>query len=417
MKIFQFIESLSAGDGMGNHTILTQQALRQAGYQIETFANSIASNVPPRTARYFSPELPIGPEDIILLQFGVSGRIAEHMKRFACRKIMMYHNITPPHFFAGYDSAAYRYTSDAYQIVAEWARLDMFDAVIAPSHYNINELHAMGFSPKKTAYLPGCLIPVEDYNEAPDQDTLNDFKDGRTNILFVGRITPNKKQQDIVRAYAYYQACIDPTARLIFVGSGENSPYGKAIKDYIRQLGLKNVIFPGFISSSSLVALYQSADVFVCMSEHEGFCIPLVEAMIFDVPIIAFDAAAVPDTLGGAGVLLHEKDPALTAKWIERIVKDADLRARIIAGQRRRLEDFNQERTGRAMADIMESFISEHFSKYQYEDERGIHEKDVGSRIDGALYDIVSENLLKTGKRPPISKERYLKEMRTDIRD
>lgn len=357
MRIIQLIECLSCGDGIGNHTILTHHLLKQAGYQVKTYAGEIAPNVPKGIARLFSDRLKADTNDILLLQFGISGPISERIASFPCRKIMVYHNITPPEFFSEYDFEMYERTKQGYRLVEKWRKEKTFDAVFAVSPYNHKQLLSMGFSEESTVCLPGCLVPFGKYREAPDLSTLKKYGDGITNILFVGRISPNKKQQDIVRAFAYYQRHIDQSARLIFAGGGGDSAYGRSLKDFVKNLNLEHVIFPGYISSATLSALYQCAHIFVCMSEHEGFCIPLIEAMFFDVPILAYRAAAIPDTLGDSGVLLEQKDPVLTAKWIERIVKDKTLRQKILLEQRSRLKDFDQEVIGLKILNAIDLFI------------------------------------------------------------
>ena len=414
MRIIQLIEMLVTGDGMGNHAILTHNLLKQAGYHVETYACAIGPTVPQGLAQVFTPDIDIKPDDIILLQFGSGGTIGDCIKNFACRKVMVYHNITPPRFFEGYDETGYRFTTWGQRLIRDWVENDVFDALIALSQYSLDELREMGIPREKTYLLPGCLMPLHSYSQDADKEALEDYQDGHTNILFVGRVAPNKKQQDIIRAFAYYQKYMDPGAKLILVGGGMNSPYGEAIREYIEELDVENVIFPGFISTETLVAIYKSADVFVCMSEHEGFCIPLVEAMVYGVPIIAYDAAAVAGTLGGAGILIRDKDPALVSKWIQRIVNDKKLREAVIESQNRRLEDFEQSIIEKAMLDILEDFINKNIRQYEYIDETGSHEKQVGSRISGAMYDVLKENFSKIGEKLPCTKETYLREIRAE---
>jgi len=409
VKIVQVISDLAYGDAMGNHTILTHHLLKQAGFHVETYAGRIRPDVPKGVAKLFSPNINIRPDDIMLLQYGIGGSVPKAAAGFACRRILVYHNITPPEFFRGYDYIAYQGTADGRQLIQSWAENRIFDAVLGYSRYNFEELLALGFPPEQTFYFPGYLFPLQNYQEDPDPDTMEDYSDGATNILFVGRISPNKKQEDTLRAFAYYQKHMDPDARLILVGGGWESPYGNALENYIKELNVKHVIIPGHISSAELISIYHCADVFVCMSEHEGFCIPLIEAMLFDVPILAYRAAAVPDTLGGAGVLLDEKDPILIAKWIERIAKDSALREKILLEQRERLKIFDQTYAGEQMIAFLNNFIAERIKKFQSIDEFGTSEREIGTYIDGTLYDIVSQNLAAIGQRMPFSRRKYLR--------
>lgn len=413
MKIIQTIECLAYGDGMGNHTILTHHLLKQAGYHVETYAGSMI-NVPPGVAKPYWDGFSVERDDVVLFHCGGWSPVAENVVTLPCRKIMVYHNITPPNFFVGYHFLNYKVTSDGYSLVKQWARDFVFDAVLAFSKYNYDDLIKLGFSKENTFYFPGYLIPMLEYKEMPDEDMMEDFSDGIPNILFVGRIAPNKKQEDIVRAFAYYQNHIDRSARLIFVGGGENDAYCKAIKQYIENLELENVIFPGHISSAALIALYQCADVFVCMSEHEGFCIPLIEAMLFDVPVLAYNATAVPDTLGDAGILLDKKEPAYVAKWIERVVNDKNLRKKILDGQRKRLKYYDQKIAGQKMLDFLRDFIEENITKYQLIDSDGIHERDIGALVDDSLYRFCEKKLAGVGKRLLVSREEYMNLMKKE---
>ncbi len=414
MRIIQLIESLVSGDGMGNHAILTHNLLKQAGYHVETYACAIGATVPKGIAQVFSPDIDIKTDDIILLQFGTGGLIGDSIKKFACRKILMYQNITPPYFFEGYDVPAYNATTWGYRLIHDWAENDVFDALIAPSQYSLDELHKMGIPPEKTYLLPGCLMPLQSYSQDADEEALADYQDGHTNILFVGRVAPNKKQQDLIRIFAYYQKYIDPRAKLILVGSGLNSPYGESLKEYIEELDAENVIFPGFISTETLVAIYKSADVFVCMSEHEGFCVPLVEAMVYGVPIIAYDAAAVSGTLGGAGILVQDKDPVLVSKWIQRIIDDRELREAVIERQYERLKEIEQTHIEKVMLEILSDFNDKNIRRYEYIDETGSHEKEVGTRISGIMYDVLKENFMRIGEILPCTKETYLQEVKAE---
>ena len=183
------------------------------------------------------------------------------------------------------------------------------------------------------------------------------FGDGRTNIIFVGRIAPNKRQEDVIRAFYFYKQ-LDPDARLILAGSQTGfENYADRLRDYADKLGLRDVLFTGHVSFPELLAYYRTATAFLCMSEHEGFCVPLVESMYFNVPIAARKAAAVPDTLGGSGLLLEDNDPLVAAKAVERLVRDKKLRDDVIQDQRRRLADFSYSRIKALFTEQLRDFI------------------------------------------------------------
>lgn len=358
MRVIQLCETLSYGDGISNHALLMQEALSQAGYKTETYSNGIDKNVPAGIAKLYSNKLKVKPDDIILLEFGLAGRVAREIEKYKCRKILYYHNITPARFFTGFNNRLAIDIIQGYRLVRRWAQEGIFDAVWTCSQFNRDDLLAQGYPKEIITCLPGPLMLLPAEEQHPNPQIAETYGDGRTNILFVGRISPHKKQADIIRAFAYYQRHIDDRARLFLIGSGNDEPYGQAIKKYIEQIDAQNIIFPGHLTDEEVLALYQCADVFLCMSEHEGFCAPLIEAMHFGVPIIAYAAAAVPETLGGTGILLHEKDPMLIAKWIEQLVCNETLRERIIKDQRERERFFDQRRTSRAVVDAIAAFAN-----------------------------------------------------------
>ena len=127
------------------------------------------------------------------------------------------------------------------------------------------------------------------------------YDDDYVNILFTGRVVPNKKQEDVIEAFYYYKRFIQPKSRLILVGSFAGiDKYHDQLEAYVNKLGLEDVIFTGQIKFDEILAYYQLADLFLCMSEHEGFCVPIVEAMYFNVPVIARDTSAIAWTLAGS---------------------------------------------------------------------------------------------------------------------
>ena len=188
------------------------------------------------------------------------------------------------------------------------------------------------------------IIPFEDYDKNPNEDTLKRLDDGMTNILFVGRICPNKKQEDIIRAFSYYKKYYYPTSRLILLGGyDDNDLYYKSLVKYIDELKVENVEFTRHVSFDCVIATLKSADVFVCLSEHEGFCIPLLEAMHFEIPIVAYNSTAVTLTMGKGGVLLTDKDPLTVAGAIDSVVKNAELREEIKEDQREHLKEYSYD--------------------------------------------------------------------------
>ena len=192
--------------------------------------------------------------------------------------------------------------------------------------------------------LPIAVDPAR-WNMPPDPDLMEQLQDGRTNILFVGRIAPNKKQDDLIHAFQRFLVA-DPSARLILVGPAEQGdPYAAHLRGIIESNGLgESVIMSGHINDSQLAAYYRTAHLFWSMSEHEGFCVPLVEAMWFDIPILAYRSTAVPETLGDAALMFTDKgDLHAVAAIASLLLSDRTLRQRLINAQRRRRAQFLSE--------------------------------------------------------------------------
>ena len=355
MRIVQVLPSLSGGDAIGNDVMALKSVIRERGYETGIYAEGIAPNVPDGMARHIS-ELPtLDAQDIIILHVAIASDLNEWIKKQPCRKVMVYHNITPPVFFRGYneDAAA----SCGKGLMETRSLKDTFDVVLAVSGYNRQDLTNMGYT--CPMHVLPILIPLDDYKKAPAERIMRKYKgDGLTNIIFVGRIAPNKKQEDVIRAFAEYQKYFNPASRLFLVGNpGGFESYERQLRDYARAIGVRNVIFTGHIKFDEILACYRLADLFLCQSEHEGFCVPLVEAMSFGIPVVAYDSSAIAETLGGSGFLLKEKAPAETAAVMHRILTDPELRQAILANEQDRLADFQYEKVREAFWEYMDGII------------------------------------------------------------
>jgi glycosyltransferase involved in cell wall biosynthesis len=199
------------------------------------------------------------------------------------------------------------------------------------------------------------LLDWEHFAVPPSDAVLARWKGMRTVLLFVGRISPNKRQDDLVRMLAYYRRCIDPEAHLLLVGAFRDQPQFHArLVALIERLGLSGAVhFAGSVDDASLLAYYRAATAFVSLSEHEGFGVPLLEAMRFRLPVVAYDAAAIGETLGGAGVLLRERDLAETAEAAAMVGERTDLREALVAAGERRVQDFDPDKVGERTRQIL----------------------------------------------------------------
>ncbi len=357
MRIIQLLPTISYGDAVGNDTLAIQELLREMGYHdTAIYAENIDPRLPEGTAHPVSDLPQLAPEDVILYHGSVGTDLNDQLPQFTGRKVMIYHNITPPEFFAPYSPTGVRLSADGIRQIERLA--GKLDYCVAVSQFNKEDLLRMGY----TCPIDVCpiLIPFEDYAKAPDRAVLRRYSgDGYVNLLFVGRVAPNKRQEDVIRAFYFYHRFFEPKSRLFLVGAYEGMErYYQRLAAYVDRLGLTDsVIFPGHIKFNAILAYYKLADVFVCMSEHEGFCVPLTEAMYFDVPIVARATTAIPDTLGGGGVLVPDNDPREAARQIHRLVQDQPFREATLQKQRQRLADFSHERVSARLRSLLEAFI------------------------------------------------------------
>jgi glycosyltransferase involved in cell wall biosynthesis len=180
------------------------------------------------------------------------------------------------------------------------------------------------------------VLDFDAYRVPPSRVIRKLYADGKTNILFVGRMIPNKKIDDLIKSFAFYQRHLNRRSRLLLVGDYRgHERYFRRLLELIDELRARDVVFTGHVAQDELMAYYSAADLFLCLSEHEGYCVPLVEAMHAGVPVIAYAAGAVAETLGGGGILLRDKAPELVAFLIDEVTRNASLRQELLAGQSR----------------------------------------------------------------------------------
>ena len=280
----------------------------------------------------------------------MGNEVFDQLVKLPARKILIYHNVTPAEFFSGINPHAALHAQLGRKQLATLAA--PIDLGVGVSDYNRRELEAAGFT--RTAVVP-LLIDWTAYDGAPDPAVLAQWASARTKILFVGRISPHKRQDDLIRLIAYERACVDPEAQLILVGSYRDQPqYHGRLRALAEELGIAQAVtFAGSVSLAALVAYYRTATAFVSLSEHEGFGVPLLEAMHFGLPVIAYDAAAVGETLGGAGVLLPDRDLARAAEAVGLVLERRVLRERLVAFGRQRLEAFQPDRVAQQTREVL----------------------------------------------------------------
>jgi len=338
MKIVQLLVTLHKGDAIGNFTLALNDMLIKEGYDAEVYAYYIGENINMPTVKNISRFGKAAKDDLIIYQMCEGHEINDVIRKQNCKKVAIYHNLTPCDFFTVYGNQYYPIQQKAIKVIASMR--DQFCKCFADSEFNKQDLIKMGYDQNNIDVIP-VIIDFEDYQQKADWKIRNRYDDSQVNILFVGRLVPNKKQEDVIRIFAYYHNRINEHSRLFIIGTHFIPDYVDALKEYINYLGINDsVIMPGYSKFSEILSYYKCADIFLCMSEHEGFCVPLVESMMFDVPIIAYDSSAVSYTLGDSGVLVKNKDPKMIANIMNKIINDDTYSEEIREKQRSRLKSF-----------------------------------------------------------------------------
>ena len=346
MQIHQLLASLEYGDAVANQALEIQRQLRAWGHESDIFA---AARHPLATepTRPLS-EMPTSSGAVTLYHHAFwSDEIHERLGTLSGRLAMLYHNITPEHYFAPY-SRDLRNSAVRARAALEPLR-SLVDVPLTVSEFNRSELTAAGYRDVDLVPLPMNLEPFA--VTEPDPGVLARYADGWKNFLFVGRLAPNKRQEDVIRIFSWYHRYVDTASRLLLVGAApEIDAYREDLVRVAVSLDVADfVVFAGKVSFPELVAYYRAADLFVCMSEHEGFCAPLLEAMFHDLPVVARAEGAIPETLGDAGILVHGRNVPRIAEVARLVLADEALRADVIARQRRRLAVFTPERFSSAL--------------------------------------------------------------------
>jgi L-malate glycosyltransferase len=355
VRIDQFVPSFFPGDAIGNHVLQVRQALHAAGFESDIYVEFMEQSLSGQ-ARTFTESPTTGDGRVLLYHASTSSPMAEWLKvraKEGMRLFSYYHNITPARYFERWLPEAATSMMAARRELADLA--PHTDLAIAPSRFSEEDLMATGF--RRTATSP-LLVDLDHYHTPPDQQALARLRRRReaegANWLFVGRVAPNKCQHDLIAAFAVYCRLFDPRSRLTLVGGTTAPHYHQALLRLITWLDLGDrVEFLDRVGHTELLAHFEVADVFVCLSEHEGFCVPVLEAMELGLPVVAFPAAAVPETVGGAGVLLEGKDPLVVACTVDALLGDDSRRAALIDAGHRRAEEFSLSRTAGQLLDVL----------------------------------------------------------------
>jgi glycosyltransferase involved in cell wall biosynthesis len=329
IRIHQVLATLGYGDAIGHEVLGIQRVLRAAGYESEIFVETADHRLEPQTRDYRELVDFSHPDNLLLHHFSLGSKASRTAYALPDRMALIYHNITPPEYFVGVHRTLARQTFRGRRELQAYA--DRCDLAMGDSEFNRQDLEALGFP--RTAVLP--VVPdFSHLDREPNWLVARDFDDGWTNIVFVGRVIANKKIEDLICWFHAYHTIFDPRSRLLLVGAQTGfERYVASLHQLVGRLDATHVHFVGHVSDEELVAFYDTADLFLCASEHEGFCVPIVEAFYTQVPVLAYAATAVPSTMDGAGVLFGNRDPLHVAMLMDEIISNAALRDRIVDGQ------------------------------------------------------------------------------------
>jgi len=347
MIVNQWVPAAHKGDAIGDSARRVRGLLRALGHQSEIYALTIDDELKAEVRPFADPAAKSG--DLTIFHFALVSPLTAEFARLPRGRVLQYHNVTPAHYFAGYDANIFR--------LAKMGRDDLktlvghTDVALGDSEYNRQELAELGFT--NTGVFP-IAIDVARITEAPRRPALERtlLADGFLNFLFVGRIVPNKKIEDHIKLAEHYKRYVDQSYRFVFVGKTDAAPgYYRTIQALMATYRMPpgRFHFTGAVPDEDLATYYRTASVYISLSEHEGFCVPLLEAMAADVPVMAYASTAVPDTLGGAGIQFAPKDLEYAAELLGELAYNHTLRAQVIAGQRARLNDFGDARIRREL--------------------------------------------------------------------
>ncbi|CAO0824038.1 Glycosyltransferase family 4 protein [Desulfarculales bacterium] len=349
--VHQMLADFAFGDAIGSEVLAFQKLLRSWGVMSEIFAVNYDRRLRSRVRSVEDYAAQAGAGDTLIFHFSIGTELADQVLKLPGLKVLRYHNITPGEFLEGINSDS---AARCRQGRGQLKRLaPAMELGLGASQYSCDELSAAGCL--RVEELP-ILLDLEMLDTPPDQRVLDRLAEGLA-VLHVGRVVPNKKVEDLIKTHFWFSRLM-PGSRLLLVGSESGwGPYASGLRNLVSDLGVPGVHFSGYVSFAALMAYYRAASLYLCLSEHEGFCVPLVEAMHFGLPIVAFESTGVTGTLGDGGILLPYKDPIYIAEVVAKVLGDPCLRRDLAQAGRRRLERFKPARVATELRSILEEHL------------------------------------------------------------
>jgi glycosyltransferase involved in cell wall biosynthesis len=351
--IHQLLAVFDEADAQGAQALILQRIFRSWGFNSKIFAGISAPGHKNKIFPAVQLDLPGDPEELLIFHYSIGSPVGELFRRSFRSQVLIYHNITPATFFRDYDELTFLECQKGRRQLNRF--VSSCGLALADSSFNAAELKAVGFNRVEVLPLP---LDENRLRGSVDPVILSNYgRDARSNLLFVGRLVPNKKQEDILLTFHFFQTLFQPDSRLFLVGPDHIPAYTRTLRKQIDDLKIKNTFITGKVSWKKLRAYYRTADLFLCLSEHEGFCVPLIESLYYKIPIVAYAAGAVTETLGESGILLREKKPLQIAGLIHRILNDNKLKSKILKGQQRRLEQLQRFHFEDKLKEYLQPFI------------------------------------------------------------
>ena len=331
--IHQIVAGFATGDAISLEAAALRDVCRALGAASEIFVpmENVAEDSK-ALVRPLEDYRPV-PGDLLVFHYSIQSRATEAFRRSTARKAMIYHNVTPAEFFRGFDERVVRQLEEGRRELGAVAALA--DAVWADSAFNAAEVAALGA--KNVKVLP-LLFSAGAFDVPADPAVAQGLSGPSKKILFVGRMAPNKCVEELIEAFAWYHKRIERRSELILVGSERSCPrYFAMLRMFAAELDLMSVSFVRYASPNGLISYYRRADLFATTSRHEGYCLPVVEAMYKGVPVLARNVGGVPEAMDGAGVAFDETRPEQLACLMHRMISDSALRNEILASQQARI--------------------------------------------------------------------------------
>jgi len=353
VEVHQLTQGFSRGDATSNMALKIREVLHGLGHtssRIFSLQQHIGPEEGERCSGHEEHAQYSGPDSVLLYHYGNASPLSDYFASVPDRKVLVFHNVTPPEYFRAL------FPDTAQKL--EHARDDLqrlsacTDLCCGISRFNLSGLDHLSF--RETMLFPAWIDEAQ-LAIPPAQNVMRQYADNYINLVFVGRVAPNKKIEDLLVTFH----CLKTDGgqrniRLFVVGSYVGTElYQAYLLSLCRRLGLADVVFTGHVSQAELNAYYTLADAFVCASEHEGFCIPIIEAAHFGVPVFAYDIPGVRETLGGCGVLFNRRDFRRGAATIRRVLEDPGLKHAIVEKQGKRLADFDESHVKERVAEIL----------------------------------------------------------------